>query len=355
MKASLARRGFTLVELLVVIAIIGLLISLLAPAVQGARELARKMQCSNNLYQIGRAYGQFVTKNGGSPSGLNTAAWTGAFLPYLDNQSSLYKCPNDNEDPMVIGTFAEYLNVGGAEPKKLLDGSSSICLRFDNLDQPLASDYGGRGSANSARSVIIASGYTEPLSPQAYYILCDDGAGWVASDEYYLVDPACVTGPRCYYFLQYAQAHPASARKLNDDSVVSGISKGGQSKLLSGPMVVGDWFPLSGLGVASYGMNSRASRFLQDSNKVLVLEYCKLSAQLVTNGTDDDASDRLLNGADNRHSVYWTWWGGGRARHVGAINVLFADGHVVTCSPDAINPLDSNIEREYWQAAVDRR
>ena len=111
-------RGFTLVELLVVIAIIGVLVGLLLPAVQSAREAARRMQCSNHLKQIALASlnyqsafsqlppGPFdghpdATSSGGSPPGAccraaNSDGWSAQYriLPYLE-QSALYDMAED--------------------------------------------------------------------------------------------------------------------------------------------------------------------------------------------------------------------------------------------------------------------
>jgi len=101
MKREGTARGFTLVELLVVIAIIGILIALLLPAVQAAREAARRMQCTNHLKQIGLALHNYHTAQGAFPPGGvsrpgGTTTESGGFsylvmiLPYLE-QNQVYE------------------------------------------------------------------------------------------------------------------------------------------------------------------------------------------------------------------------------------------------------------------------
>jgi prepilin-type N-terminal cleavage/methylation domain-containing protein len=101
MQSPFHRRAFTLIELLVVIAIIAILIALLLPAVQQAREAARRTQCKNNLKQIGLAIHHYVDAYGVLPPSAcinpqvtatgNNGSWGvhGRILPYLD-QNNLY-------------------------------------------------------------------------------------------------------------------------------------------------------------------------------------------------------------------------------------------------------------------------
>jgi prepilin-type N-terminal cleavage/methylation domain-containing protein len=81
------RTGFTLVELLVVITIIGLLIALLLPAVQAAREAARRTQCQNNLKQLALACHTYETQNNGLPllyASSNQLGWVTEVLPFFE-------------------------------------------------------------------------------------------------------------------------------------------------------------------------------------------------------------------------------------------------------------------------------
>src|SRR5438445_6685926 len=81
------RWAFTLVELLVVIAIIGVLVALLLPAVQMARESARRTQCANHLKQMGLAFQNFEATNGYlAPDCIRSqwASWAILVLPYME-------------------------------------------------------------------------------------------------------------------------------------------------------------------------------------------------------------------------------------------------------------------------------
>src|SRR5438067_738206 len=98
------RGGFTLVELLVVIAIIGVLVALLLPAVQAAREAARRSQCANNLKQLSLAVTQFHDAHGTVPpivARSPTPDWGNGWgfipfmLPFLEQQP-LYDTINFN-------------------------------------------------------------------------------------------------------------------------------------------------------------------------------------------------------------------------------------------------------------------
>jgi prepilin-type N-terminal cleavage/methylation domain-containing protein len=106
------RTAFTLVELLVVIAIIGILVALLLPAIQAAREAARRAQCSNNLKQIGIAALMHHDTYGYYPSGgwhwqwvgdsdrgsgkLQPGTWTFSLLPFMEN-TAIYQLGSDGQ------------------------------------------------------------------------------------------------------------------------------------------------------------------------------------------------------------------------------------------------------------------
>ncbi|QDU40707.1 putative major pilin subunit [Maioricimonas rarisocia] len=120
-------RGFTLIELLVVIAIIAILIALLLPAVQQAREAARRTQCRNNLHNVGLALHNYMDVHGALPSGTSATynannvtatpefeswGWSALILPYLD-QAPVYN-QLDVTGRSLHATIEAVFAVGGA-------------------------------------------------------------------------------------------------------------------------------------------------------------------------------------------------------------------------------------------------
>lgn len=150
---SQLRRGFTLIELLVVIAIIAVLVALLLPAVQQAREAARRMQCKNNLKQLGLAFHNYHEAQAAFPTArLSSKPQYGhmvALLPYLD-QGNVFNLFN----PTAPGGFADPVNQIAANTKL------SIILCPSNPTSGLVKMRKSSSTGKSYGAYITATGTT---------------------------------------------------------------------------------------------------------------------------------------------------------------------------------------------------
>jgi prepilin-type N-terminal cleavage/methylation domain-containing protein/prepilin-type processing-associated H-X9-DG protein len=196
MRAQASRWGFTLVELLVVIAIIGILVALLLPAVQAAREAARRSQCTSNVKQIVLGLlnyhdtskkfprGAYTNENKKSPDAEDGLGWATKILPYIEEQSVYDRIvhnglpgfdgdPWKESDPAQMGGIFKAAYAAGRSP---LPGGDTIIsvFRCPSADLPaLVPDNSYFGAAGTSVNTGYAAGHYK--GSRGY---CDRGMFW---------------------------------------------------------------------------------------------------------------------------------------------------------------------------------
>lgn len=319
MRARVHRPAFTLVELLVVIAIIGILIALLLPAVQAAREAARRSQCNNNLKQIGLAVQNYIDANKTFPQcylGRGTAgtsqicygrSWMFAILPYTE-ESQLYNMSNYFL-PLGDGTpGTPAYNVNTAVSQTVVRGW--MCPSDTNNGDGIMTT--GRSDAGN----VAVGGVATPRAVQNYKGCC--GSNWGGPNNFsWGADPICnYTFPRGGYW-------PGSADGLDQGG--NGIFERNWSNIATA------WVPLSGVtdGTSNTFLAGEAVpawsgwTWWWNSNATtatcgIPLNYKSLA--ITTSGGTKTLESQSGNWPNN-YSFY--------SRHAGpGANFAYADGHV---------------------------
>jgi prepilin-type N-terminal cleavage/methylation domain-containing protein len=217
------RHGFTLVELLVVIAIITVLVALLFPAVQSAREAARRLQCHQNLRQLAIAMHNYHTIHRAFPYGVNAGwghSWSAHLLPYVEQMSLAETIPwsergwwgGPDQNSVALRRLARtrlYVFRCPSQGRPLTSDVNQLSGRFVTNYLACAGgdatgDNRGPGGMDRSNGMFLAAIFTATPRPPTRWVDVRDGTSntLMLSEAAFVVDgnAGCFTCDRFYLY-----------------------------------------------------------------------------------------------------------------------------------------------------------
>ena len=243
------RPGFTLIELLVVIAIIAVLIALLLPAVQQAREAARRSQCKNNLKQLGLALHNYHETASTLPPGWiggNRWGWNTMILPYLD-QVPLY----NSLSSVGTGFGAAFTTFPAANV--LLQTTLSVVRCPSDIGTPLVTYAGGTSTTFGRSNYPGVFGAT----PVGVTLLTSNGSFFQNSKRNF---SNFTDGLSNVIFVGERHTQPAGTSE-GGDTIWAGVGDEVIATESGIRLAVGETFTPIGSSSASYGAENRLTGF----------------------------------------------------------------------------------------------
>ena len=325
--SSTSRRAFTLIELLVVIAIIAVLIALLLPAVQQAREAARRTQCKNHLKQLGLALNNYHETHGLFPPGRLRSLVDGQgrcfsayahLLPFVD-AATLYQRIDFNQSPEDAGNSVA------------LDQTIPFFLCPSDQFRKLQ-------GTNAVHNYPLCTGTTYPLSPRNPGGVPITGVFYENSSVRFGDIPDGSSQTVCISETIKSEGGPTTWDGVSKTNGF--VLTQGNDNATTGPELTDYASQCHGAGLVL--QQTRGSRWLIGAPGHSMYNHLR-----VPNSFDIDCRGGLP------HSIRWNAvWDrlslnvAARSRHVGGVHALFVDGHVQFTS--------ENIDVRVWQAVGSR-